>query len=149
MFFQESQTNFIYRAADFQTEQELQNAAESGLIEAAEIIPIQFADKLDINKATNKYFLSRKERQYKVEISPKNSERLGKIDIEVYFEYGKIHSELGKYSDAEIFSADRNGIILISVASCKSRIDDKKIYRRSLALIFDDEPKKICFINSL
>ncbi len=143
---QESQKIYSFSAADFQAEQELQNVADSALIEAAEKI------KLDPNllpKLTN-YLGNRASCQYQISVNqPKESPRLGKISVRVYGERGNIHSELGKESDAMISLKNRDGIILLSVASSPSRIYDRKIYRRSLAFVEDDSPEKIYFLNTL
>jgi len=144
---QESQAIYSFGATDFQAEIELQNAADSALIEAVEKIKLN----PDLVPKPKNYYGMREDRQHQVLSSTKNSARLKDIKVEVYGEHGNIHSELGKDSTATISIQDKDGVILISVASANSRLDDKKIYRRSLAFFYLDEtaPNKIFYLNSL
>lgn len=144
---QESQTIYSYNAADYQAEQELQNAADSALIEAVERIKLN----PEIVPKPENYYDQRKNRQYQILTTTKNFDRLENISVEVYGEHGNIHGELAEESDAEIENQDKDGVILISVAKANSRIDDKKIYRRSLAFFYLEEgtPNKIFYLNSL
>ena len=153
---QESEAIYSFNAADYQAEQELQNAADSALIEAAEKIQKVKLEGTseDLNKIIPippMYYASRSERQYHILTTTKNYSRLKNIEVKVYGERSNIHKELGKDSDATISFQDKEGVILISVASANSRLDDKKIYRRSLAFIYlaDDTPNKIFYLNSL
>ena len=151
---QESETIFTFGASDFKDEQELQNAADSALLEAVE--KIKFNVEL-VPKPAN-YFGNRSDRQHKISVSQpilSKTSRFENIQVEVYGEHGNIHSELGVESDIGTAPADEegDGIILISVASGQSRIDNKKIYRRSLAFVRIDDAgvvqDKIFFLNSL
>ena len=137
---QESSRIFTSSATDFQAEQELQNIADSAILEAIEIIPRNenYLEKMNMQKVQNLSILNREDRQYKIsEISKnKNSDRLKNLNVEVFFEFGKIHHELGQESDADFSDVDDcEGIIFIAVASADSRFDDKKIYRSSSAFI--------------
>ena len=149
---QESETIFTFGASDFKDEQELQNAADSALLEAVEKIKVngEFVNE-PVNYAIHRVF-----RQHKISVSQpivSKTSRFENIQVEVYGEHGNIHSELGVESDLKTVPADSDGIILISVASGQSRIDNKKIYRRSLAFVRIDDAgvvqDKIFFLNSL
>ena len=134
---QETSAIYSYSVANFQIEQELQNAAESALVEAAEIIRKNPALVPTLGYAGRQY--------YQVQIAvPKRN-----FDVKVYAERGDIHSELGIESDATIEKKDRKGIILISIASATGAFNGKKIYRRSLAYITNDDNFKICYMNTL
>lgn len=153
---QESQAIYSFNAADYQAEQELQNAADSALIEAAEKIQKVNSEGTpeeleQIIPTPPKFYASRAERQFHILTVTKNYSRLKNIEVKVYGERSNIHTEHGKESTATISIQDKEGVILISVASANSRFDDKKIYRRSLAFIYlaDDAPKKIFYLNSL
>lgn len=142
---QESEKIFSVDVANFQAETELQNFAESALIEAAEKIKLQ--PEL-VPKPAN-YYGIRSDRQHKIFTPSKNSARLKNIKVEVYGEYGNIHSELGRESDAIISNSDREGILLFSVASADSKVDGKKIYRSRFAFFEIGLPEKIYFLNTL
>lgn len=152
---QESQAIYSFNAADYQAEQELQNAADSALIEAAEKIQKVNSEGTpeeleQIIPTPPMYYASRAERQFHILTVTKNYSRLKNIKVEVYGERGNIQFTKSKDSTATL-PPDAEGVILISVASANSRLDDKKIYRRSLAFIYlaDDAPKKIFYLNSL
>lgn len=150
---QHSEKIYSYDVTSFQAETELQNAADSGLIEAAEKVRLN----AELIKDYPTIFYNRSQRQYSVPVSQLNSERLGNIKIEVYGERGTIEKYLRDYStEDETTSAgyiDKNlnsdspGIILISVASCENKITGKKMYARSLAYISDDEQNILHFMN--
>ena len=140
-----TEANYASGTANFQAETELQNAADGGLIEAAEKVRL---NPTLVPKPVN-YFGLRHERQHQVSVTQKNSKRLGKIEIKVLGERANIHTERGINSDADISAVDAEGIILMSVASCSLQSGTKKIYRRSLAYIADDKPEIICFMNDL
>ena len=144
---QESEAIYSFNAADYQAEIELQNVADSALLEAVEQVKLNPAL---VPKPRN-YYGNREDRQHKILNSSKNSARLKNIKVEVYGEHGNIHSELGKNSNAEISIQDKDGVILISVASADFGLDGKKIYRRSLAFFYleGDATEKIFYLNSL
>ena len=141
---QETAAVYSYGVANFQTELELQNAADSALIEAAEIVRKNPALVPQAGYAGHSYY------QVQIAVSqPKLSERLGKIEVKVFAERANIHSELGKESSAAISKADTGGVIFISVAGAKENSTGKKIYRRSLAFVTNDDNFKICYMNDL
>ena len=125
---QETQAVYNSVAIDFQAEQELQNAADSALLLAVEKV------KNNPDLVPDVYQPFRQNRQYQIPISYSPPAKFLKdIEVKVWGERGKICTEPGKYS--RVGSSNKDGVILISVASAKSRIDDKKIYRNRLANI--------------
>ena len=156
---QDTEKNYSYLASDFQEELELQNAAESGLIEAVE--KIQSGNTVveppnDVERIQNRRYWQRK-----IFVNqPDDSDRLKNISVEVYGEQGTISmyyrdysaedDDTGRYLDYKDMpykkkfvssdgvsgeKQDWNGIILISVASGETNSGIKK-FRRSLAYIF-------------
>ena len=171
---QESEKNYFYVTRDFQDEVELQNIADSALLEAVEMIK---SNEVELIESTN-IFSNRRENQHKIIDRTVNG-----ANVQVFYEYGKYkeqdfingekvtlekgniyfgerqYTSDGKFKD-KFFKGDDNkvltkkGVILISVASLKSDnniMKDKKIYRRSLGyfLTDGDEDGKIYFMNSL
>ena len=151
MTIKDTEKNFAYDVANFQTELELQNAADSALIEAAEKIRLN-PDELTKPTATEN-MLARNFWQRKISVStPANSDRIKNISVEVYGERGKIAQFLRNYAGEEDYNdIDLNlasdGIILISVASGEEKITGAKKFRRALAYILDDEKNIINFMN--
>lgn len=140
MAIQGTEKNYSYLASDFQEEFELQNAAESGLLEAVKKIQ----KNPELVPDAPEMYANRRERQYSVSVSqPAGSERFKNISIKVYGEFENIHSEIGAtvpddiatYLDGE---TNKKGIILISVASGENNSGVKK-FRRSLAYILEKE----------
>lgn len=142
---QESGKVYSYDAANFQAEQELQNLADSALVEAAEKISRQ----PELLPKSNPYDNPNNHQyQIPVEVSGQ-SDRLENFSVEVYGERGRIYEGTRKYTngtpsdsidkDANGKDIKANGIVLISIASCDSKIIGGKMYRRSYAYIFDDE----------
>ena len=145
---QESGKIFAYDTANFQAELELQNIADSALIEAAEKIRLQ-PDLLP-----QAIFLVQSSNQYNISVSNNyTSDLLKNISVEVYGERGKIYQGTRKYKsvgppedkidqykdqDGKNKDVKDEGIILISVASCDGKIFEGKIFRRSFAYILDD-----------
>ena len=141
---QKTEKNFTAGTTDFEIEQELQNAADSALIEAAEKI----RRNPNLLPSGSPYDL-RKNRQFQIPVNLAYNKKLKNLQVKVYGERGNIHSEPGIYSDIILSSNDKAGFILLSIASCPSRFDNKKIYRRSFAYIENDNPEIIFFMNNL
>lgn len=161
---QESERNYSYVTRDFKDEVELQNIADSALLEAVEMIKSNEVELIESKSSVS--IFNRKENQYNI-----IDKTVDGAKVQVFYEYGKIgddgniyflkrtYSRYG-YSDGDFIKGDDNkvltkkGVILISVASRKSDnniMNDKKIYRRSLGyfLTDGDEDGKIYFMNSL
>lgn len=138
MAIQDTEKNYSYLASDFQEEFELKSAAESGLFEAAKKIQ----QNPELVPDAPEMYANRRERQYPVSVSqPENFERFKNISVEVYGEFGNIHSEIGATVPDNIATyldggTDKNGIILISVASGENKAGIKK-FHRSLAYILE------------
>ena len=159
---QESERNYSYVTRDFQDEVELQNIADSALLEAVEMIK---SNEVELIEST-KNFSNRRENQHKIIDKTVNG-----ANVQVFYEYGKIGDEGniyfgerqyllgGNYKDNFLKGTNnkeltKKGVILISVASRESDneiMNDKKIYRRALGyfLTDGDEDGKIYFMNSL
>lgn len=143
---QEFEENYSVGATSFQIEHELQNAAESALVEAAEKIRIVGSENFQ------KHFGD--ERQPKIEVSPPHgSERLKNFSVKVYAErkpvarYWRSYSAERKYTDTANRYYDST-TVLISVASCDSNFIGGKIYRRALAYVIDGDTT-LHFLNDL
>ena len=139
--------------ANLQIEHELQNIADSALIEAAEKIYIQpelLPDPIP--------YTLQKDNQYQIFVSqPKSTARLENVSVEVYGERGNVYQgkknflsngkfeiEIDKNKDNQ--EIKNKGIILMSIASCDEKIFGGKMYRRSFAYILEND-EKIYYLN--
>ena len=128
---QEFETNYSYGVTIYQAEHELQNAAESALVTAVETG----------STATQTF----------------TSEKFGTITVEIQSDTElNIKKFIRKYLSSENYTDNSAGkkpqsvTVILSAASCKSPLVDRKIYRRAFAYILnDDESKTIHFLNSL
>ena len=167
---QESERNYSYVTRDFKSEVELQNIADSALIEAVNMIK---SEEITLKESILEVY-NRKENQYKI-----IDKTVDGANVQVFYEYGKyteidfINGEKvilekgnfyfckrrylsgGKHEDNFIKDAAKNdltkkGVILISVASRESDLLGGKIYRRALGyfLTDGDEDGIIYFMNS-
>lgn len=139
---QESELNYAYIARDFKTEMELQNAADSALIEAVHLIR---NNTVILQEALP--FTFHDSNQHR--ILEKNFED---IKVEVWYEYGKdsgggkFHFMERNYSqekDVEVGEQNKRGVILISVASRASDIMSGKVFARAIGYIFTDGDENI------
>lgn len=121
---QEFEGNYSIGASNAQAEHELQNAADSALVEM-----------IETGSYTKKF----------------TSKRLGKISVEVsrlaikdsVFKIEYVHTENGKRVEKSNEVPDRlnKGVVWISVASCKNPVVGGKIYRRSRVYVLEDDPE--------
>ena len=131
---QEYESNYYGIARNFYDEVELQNAADSALMKAAETT--DFSAQI---------------------VNPVLSEPVGKIHVEVYakknsLEFKKRYFDTAtKFTDKATSIPTKKGVILMSVASRDSDKMIGKIYCRSLGYFFTDEneTKYIHFMKSL
>ena len=152
---QESEKNYSYVTRDFQDEVELQNIADSALLEAMEMINSNEVELIESQFNTS----NRRENQHKIIDKTVNA-----ANVQVFYEYGKINGEgniyflkrtyqsNGKFSDNTTeLKEPKKGVILISVASRNAENITEKIYRRALGYFLTDEDAdgKIYFMNSL
>ena len=151
---QESEKNYSYVTTDFKAEVELQNIADSALIEAVNMIK---NNEIELKESKPPYSISsRKENQY-----PIIEKTVDGVNVQVFYEYGKIGDAGNIYRMRRNYKANdveedvqvgepQKGVILISVASRDNDILDKKIYRRSLGYFLTDgeEDGKIYFMNN-
>lgn len=166
---QESERNYVDITRNFKDETDLQNIADSALIEAVDIIK---SNKIPL-KDFVRSLVPRSLNQHEIPLN--NSYN---ADVKVFYEYGKYtdnNKDVGNiwfitrtytpkgYKDSDFKKIGdkylRNkGVILISVAS--REIDGNKVYRRALGYILTDGDEKetdkedklknyIYFMNSL
>ena len=134
---QESELNYTYIAKDFETETKLQNAADSALAEAVDLIKNGTVTLETAN------FDNHSDNQHKL-----FDKIIDEIQVEVWYEYGKNSEGGGKFhfmernytteTDKEIGDQNKRGVILISVASRDSDIMSGKIFARAIGYIFTD-----------
>ena len=121
---QEAEANHAREVLNFGTEQALQSAAESGIVETAE----NLSD--DEPKTSERIFTGTK--------IFKHDGQTIQIRVEVYGERGKIYIKKKGY----------DGVYFMSYASTESPFFTKKIYRRAYAYVLDtDDRKKIYFME--
>ena len=153
---QESETNYSYAAADYQAEFELQNAAVSGIYEAAELVG---SGEKNLTPNPNPTRITRPNFQVKLVNRTINysdeKHRLKEIHVTVWgerldgsmqyiFLYEKKYSPRKKL----ISRGEESGYILFSVAESSNERMDGKIYRSAFAYVLSDEDdKKIYFME--
>ena len=155
---QETSKSYINVADNFKSEADLQNIADSALLESINMIDPNDVEKILPQRNLN---LSRKYSQREILSRPINED----TDVKVIAEYGKYidgdkekgtiifmerkHRSDGTVNDKVTDNSGRVGVILISVASRKID-DDTTIYRRSTAYVLnEDNFKTVYFMNSL
>lgn len=133
---QEFETNYSNVTTNFQAEHELQNAAESYLIDAFENLP-QLAEYEPFDFPVVN-LTSEKLKNVKVERHAKN----------IYLRrYIREYSSGGNITDIENEQYPRNVMLIISVASCDNPFVGGKMYRRALA--YKDGAGTIHFMKDL
>ena len=135
----EFEANYSIGITNFQAEHELQNFAESYLIEKFEELP-------PLNEGDI----------YKFPVVTVQSEKFKTVQIQVQAQnfnlkkFIRTYSTNTNYSDDDAGELPQNAIILVSIASCDSPFIIGKIFRRSFAYVLtDDDSKTIHFLNSL
>lgn len=138
---QESELNYSYIAKDFENEMKLQNAADSALVEAVDLIKNK---TVTLEPATS---LNHSGNQHKI-----LDKIVDDINVTVWYEYGK-NSAGGKFhfmernytteTDVPIGEQNKRGVILISVASRDSDIMSGKVFARAIGYIFTDGDENI------
>lgn len=132
---QESDTNHNYEAADLQTEFDLQNAADGGIYEAAELVRSE-QKNLPASNSTSPQ--TRRNNQMQLVNRPIKTKR-GTITVTVWGERLKIQGYERLYPSYKKDSqgAVKYGYVLFSVAQLDSDRIGGKIYRRSFAYVVD------------
>ena len=142
---QEAEANHAREVSNFELEQALQNAADSGIIEAAEFVRqnpdyLPFSDGSNAGK--NKIPVDNK--------TFKRGEQTINITVEVWGERGKIYlcpvertSEIVR-EDIDLLGA---GVYLMSRATIEDSIFGEDIYRRAYAYVLDAADTKIIFME--
>ena len=125
----EFEANYSRGILNFQIEHELQNAADSALIDASKKIP-----------AAEDFV------QFNIPVStPSVSDRLKNFNVKVYGERSKMVTQKFSRATNKInpkepnFDAAKRVTVIISVASCDSPFIEGKMYRQASAYIFDDD----------
>lgn len=130
---QEAEANHAHEVSNFQMEQALQLVAESGIVEAAELV----------RETWNRIPYSRGRPESKIKVLTttkifKQGSRTVNINVEVWGERGKIYScpedknKVGYYDYHE-------GVYFMSCATAESNFWSKKIYRRAYAYVLSDK----------
>ena len=155
---QESETNHAREVLNFETEQALQSAAESGIFEAAE--KIRIAD--ENSDETSDYYLPYTKTEAEgiktvkknLPVSEKNfyhGEQEIPITIEVWGERGEIYfcpeDDKTYYKNIVFEGESKVGVYLMSRATIEKGFFGEKIYRRAYAYFLDEDNTKINFME--
>lgn len=154
---QESEMNHAYETADFQTEVDLKNAADSGIYAAAEIVRDN-PDILLLNE--NPSVAGNGRDKYQKQLIPPTNKFSGKnIKVEVWGErilfrsykvkYGaESETDSSKENVAELIKEDDEVYIFFSRAEVENARASGQIYRRAFAYILvNDADMKIHFMG--
>ena len=131
----EAETNHAREVSNFELEQALQNAAYSGIVEAAEYVRLtpEFLPYGE-NKETVKKKIPVANKTFK------HGEQTIKITVEVWGERGKIYLYPESRTSEKVYASDAHlGIYFMSLATIKSGIWDEEIYRRAYANVSSEE----------
>ena len=139
---QVAETNHAYETTDFQAEFELQNAADSVLVETVEAA-VKRIDAGDTELINRNIDFGRRRAQYEFPASTKHSEHLGDITVTVWCEEVMIRPYKVKYKSNGKNVAKRNGnsehgYFFFSRAEATVERAGGKIYRRASAYVLDD-----------
>lgn len=139
---QETEMNHAYETINFQAAVELQNAADSALVEVADKV---LSGEVTLPKKPS-YYGQRRSYQIEFPIN-KTYEVLGKITVSVWGENIFVQPYKVNYAMdiAKRSAAEIDSYFLFSMA--QANFNGRKIYRRSFAY-FDKESKKIHFMES-
>lgn len=132
---QESEMNHAYETANFQAEIELQNAADSALVEVADKV-LSGAETLPVKQMPYRQ-RSYYQREFMVD---KTSEKLGDITVSVWGEEITVQPYRINYSTKKatrIKNADVKGYVFFSKAQATS--GGRQIYRRAFAYVEDGD----------
>ena len=150
---QESEMNHAYETADFQAEFELQNVADGGIYEAAELIRLG-QKKLPANPSPYEYNRKYQRQLINKTINYFNADRQSKsIKLRVWGErltgtYQQFQSYQKNYPTGRTaIDAPKSGYILLSVATVSNSRMTGEIYRRAFAYVLDDDATKIYFMS--
>lgn len=131
---QESETNHAYETANFQAEIELQNAAESALVEVADSV-LSGAEILPVKPK----YPSRQRSYYQREFTlDKTTETLGDITVSVWGEDATLMPYKVNHSTkiAKRSAADKTVYIFFSMAQANH--NGRQLYRRAFAYVDKD-----------
>ena len=134
----EFEANYARGITNFQAEHELQNLADSYLIEASKNLPALEQGQ-----------------PYNILNTTVTSDKFKNLKIEVWAQkqyikkFIRTYSSGSKYTDKDSGELPQNSTIIVSVASCDSPFIAGKMYRRAFAYILDNDPATIHFLNSL
>ena len=147
---EQEQMNHAYEATDIQAEVELQNAADSGIYEAAKIALADPEGTLPTNPG---YPNKRKEYQHKFDNITIKSESLGTITVETWGERTTFYPYKVNYS-TKVAKEDKSrpiknveAYVFFSRASADSKRMNGKIYRRAYAYVLAEGDATIYFMG--
>lgn len=142
---QEAEMNHAYETTDFQAEFDLQNAADSALVETVDAA-VELINAGDTRFIDRGIYFGRSQSQYQFPAITKTSERLGKITVTVWCEETIIQPYKVKYkSSGNVAEKDKErnaeyGYFFFSRA--EATITGGKIYRRAAAYVLASENYK-------
>lgn len=141
---QASETSHIYETADYQSEFDLQNAADSAIYAAADKV---FAGEVTLPVKVPPYY-NREQFQHKFDTIQKNSQALGKITVEVWGERVTLNHlrELYPSYKRTLRNSDE-AYIFFSMAQSKSKHTGGQIYRRAFAYVLKNGDQTIHFME--
>lgn len=134
---QEAETNHAYETADFQTEMELQNSAESGIVAAV----------ADVHSGKRKLTTSQLEFK-RITNKPPYAKNLGNITVRTWGQLIKNFQQYKvKYNDADETKnvavksneSDKNVYFFFSIAQAKNNHTGGTVYRRATAYVVVDD----------
>lgn len=132
---QEAEANHSREVMNFQTEQALQHAAESGIVEAAEKVresPSLLPYPVSWNLSTVKVNVLNTTKTFK------RGEQSFTIRVEVWGERGKIYSCPADKNKVGYYDY-HDGVYFMSTATTETNLWSKKIYRRAYAYVLSDK----------
>ena len=136
------ETNYSSGAENFWVETELQNIADSALVEAVAKCKDKQWDPGKIELILDEKVIPSDEERFK----DKN------FKVQVYAIYYENFEQvkMNYPSKKKTHISNETGIICIAVASCEANFMEGEIYRRALAFVLKDDPNQtIHFVNDL
>ncbi len=146
---QSSQDNYAYETANFGAEFDLQNAADSAIVEAADKV---LSGDVTLPVNDNPYYIgnTRDKFQRKILTTTTTSEHIGTITTEAWGEIinvnhykvaykGEDDTNASKNNVAKKIGTDENAYVFFSVAQATNPQTGAKIYRRAFAYVVQDD----------
>lgn len=138
---QESEANHAREVLNFELEQALQSAAESGIVEATKYVSENPAEFPVYDGWP--WTVSKKEIPVKDKVFH-NGDKSIDITVEAWGERGKIYFYK---NNKKKLKTEQNGVYLMSRATIKNVVLGEEIHRRAYAYILDSDTTKINFME--